>query len=188
MYRIIYILLVIVIIITITNLFSFFRVSGDSMIPVLNDGDYAIVVDRNALDIIYTVKNFEKNDYLFKEEDIVVFSMPTVFGNQIVSYNKMFKRINNEYNYNDVLPYKNLIVKVNNHNYDEMKYLLLYDGFDIDDNLLLKIEEIDSIEYKFKNDFYFLIGDNKKNSIDSRSFGPIPHRLIEGLVVYSFSI
>ena len=37
--------------------------------------------------------------------------------------------------------------------------------------------------FKFKHDYYYLIGDNRDNSSDSRSFGPIPKNFIEGRVV-----
>ena len=38
--------------------------------------------------------------------------------------------------------------------------------------------------YKFKNDYYFLLGDNRLNAIDSRYFGFIPRILIKGRVEF----
>ena len=35
-------------------------------------------------------------------------------------------------------------------------------------------------EFAFKQDYYFFVGDNRYNSIDSRSFGIIPKSMIIG--------
>jgi signal peptidase I len=48
------------------------------------------------------------------------------------------------------------------------------------------INEIKSEYYVFKKDYYFMIGDNRDNSHDSRAFGLIPKDCIEGKVIFSF--
>lgn len=40
--------------------------------------------------------------------------------------------------------------------------------------------------YEFKNDYYFLMGDNRDNSLDSRLFGLIPKDYIDGRVIFKF--
>jgi len=48
------------------------------------------------------------------------------------------------------------------------------------------INEIKIDYYVFKKDYYFMIGDNRDNSHDSRAFGLIPKDCIEGKVIFSF--
>ena len=40
--------------------------------------------------------------------------------------------------------------------------------------------------YDFKKDYFFFLGDNRDNSIDSRSFGPIPKECIDSKFVLKF--
>ncbi len=41
----------------------------------------------------------------------------------------------------------------------------------------------DTIHYRFKEDYYFVAGDNVSESYDSRYFGPIPGKYITGSVI-----
>ena len=41
-------------------------------------------------------------------------------------------------------------------------------------------------KYKFKNDYYYLVGDNVINSLDSRCFGFVPKEYIVGVVVAKY--
>ncbi|GIV27813.1 MAG: hypothetical protein KatS3mg027_1627 [Bacteroidia bacterium] len=41
-------------------------------------------------------------------------------------------------------------------------------------------------EYEFKNDYYFVMGDNRDNAVDSRYLGPIRRKDVVGIVFYSY--
>lgn len=49
----------------------------------------------------------------------------------------------------------------------------------------LSLAEKQSITYTFKNDYYFVLGDNRDNSIDSRIFGFIPAYSIKGKMIFN---
>lgn len=67
--------------------------------------------------------------------------------------------------------YKGLFLKYENVKVEQKKGIFLIDG--VENNL-----------YIFKKDYYFMMGDNRDNSIDSRYFGLIPKECIEGRVVF----
>ena len=45
--------------------------------------------------------------------------------------------------------------------------------------------EGDKEEYKLEDDYFFVIGDNYQQSVDSRSFGPVSKESIIGVVMFS---
>ena len=75
-----------------------------------------------------------------------------------------------------------------------MTIILDKDNFRIYKNILLNSEN-ESIEvlnnetktYTFKNNYYFMMGDNRHGSTDSRSFGFIPEDYIQGKMIKIFS-
>lgn len=83
-----------------------------------------------------------------------------------------------------LVPKKGMNIKLNRNNYILYRKLLM-------NHEKINVEEIngkyyvDGKEIKslvFKNDYYFLMGDNRETSVDSRSFGFIPESLIVGRV------
>ena len=41
-------------------------------------------------------------------------------------------------------------------------------------------------QYTFKKNYYFMIGDNRHNSIDSRNYGFVPDSYIQGKMILKF--
>jgi signal peptidase I len=70
------------------------------------------------------------------------------------------------------------------------RYIKHYEGLDADeveiDGATLKISGNAISEYTFKQDYYFMMGDNRHNSEDSRIWGfvPMDHIIGEGVIVW----
>ncbi len=112
---------------------------------------------------------------------------PIFFENDIYPYNEKIKW--NKHFWGPLyLPKKNDIIKLNAQN------IYIYFPIIQEEEKLSEIRN-DSLfiegkfisEYKFKNDYYFVMGDNRDNAIDSRYLGPIKRKDIVGIAFYKFS-
>ena len=82
------------------------------------------------------------------------------------------------------VPKKGDKLSIDQNNYILYKLIIEYETgtmFNIDNGYLCLGEEVVS-EYTFKNNYYFVAGDNVLNSFDSRRFGLIPEEYIVGVV------
>ncbi|WP_281989366.1 signal peptidase I [Aquimarina aggregata] len=92
-------------------------------------------------------------------------------------------------NYGPILiPYKGFKIKLNQSNYDLYKDTIdAYEDIKLcEENCKYMIDEREVKFYKFKNDYFFLMGDNRMGSIDSRFIGFIPKKNILGKIIYWF--
>lgn len=118
----------------------------------------------------------------------VLISLPSKALNKNISEFDAFSRseIYNTYRKNDwtlynfgsfLIPKKGMTKALSPKNI--FLYKKLIESEDIDNLNLSKKER----NYTFQNDFYFLMGDNRKESVDSRFFGPIKKSDIIGKVI-----
>ena len=128
-----------------------FIVSGSSMIPTFQNGDY-LIVDK----LSYELGNI-------KRDDVVVFRYP-------MDPSKFFiKRIIGLPN--ETVLIKGSTVKIINETHK--------DGFELDQPFV-KNNSKNDIEVKLKSDEYFVMGDNRSGSSDSRYWGPVKKNLLSG--------
>jgi signal peptidase I len=84
-----------------------------------------------------------------------------------------------------LLPFAGMKIAIDSNMIKTYKNILeQYEGVRVNKgNIRAGASGIEGKYYVFKNDYYFMMGDNRENSIDSRFFGPIPGKQIEGKVV-----
>jgi signal peptidase I len=128
-----------------------FVVSGGSMIPTFENGNY-LIVDK----ISYKFTEPERND-------VVVFKYP----NDTTKY--FVKRIIALPN--ETIDIKGSTVTITNALHPE--------GFTIDEPYVKNIAN-NSTHLELKDDEYFVMGDNRSGSSDSRYWGPVKKDLITG--------
>ncbi len=86
-----------------------------------------------------------------------------------------------------VVPYKGMEIVLDEENlslYTEI--LLQHENFEFIKEAKIKIEENTPMIYTFNNDYYFFMGDNRMESMDSRFLGVFPFKNILGRVIYDF--
>ena len=139
-----------------------FLVDGNSMEPNFHDNEYLLI---------------QKISYRFKEPargDVVIFHPPQ----KSVYY---IKRV-------VALPGEKIVI-------NEDKVMIYNkerpDGFELNESYVKQYEQTNGdLSQTLKSDEYFVMGDNRENSSDSREFGPIDHKNIAGKVfvtIFPFS-
>lgn len=143
-----------------------FIVSGSSMVPTFENGDYLIVDELS-----YKLSNP-------KRDDVVVFQYPgdpknnpkRNFVLKFFDPGKYFiKRVIG-------LPGETIDIKGNDVTITNEKYP---QGFKLDQPFVKNIAN-DNIHIELKNDEYFVIGDNRSGSSDSRAWGPVKRGFFTG--------
>ncbi|MEI6580698.1 MAG: signal peptidase I [bacterium] len=128
-----------------------FIVSGSSMVPTFENGQYLIVDELS-----YRLGNP-------KRDDVVIFRYPN-------DQKKFFiKRVIG-------LPNETVDIKGNEVTIINKEYP---NGFKLDQPFVKNISD-SSTHFELKNNEYFVMGDNRPASADSRSWGAVPRNLMVG--------
>ncbi|CEN53563.1 signal peptidase I [Capnocytophaga canis] len=164
-------------------MFDIVKVKHNSMSPTYNDGDYLLCMKECFFSL--------------QEDDVVIFTENReLMIKRIVSVgNKVYKYEDNSFscrkNIGSVeivkeydLPSKSQIIR----GFDELKKYDYFIQRETKKNVVLRNDsfylgnkKID--EYQFKNNFFFLEGDNKSVSYDSRKVGVVSGKYIIGKVI-----
>ena len=129
------------------------KVKGNSMQPSLKNKDRVLI------------SKFLKKSNNIKRFDIIVFNKP---GEPKIS---IIKR---------VIGLPNEIIKIENGNV-YINNTLLNQTFLFKEKLFLK-KSLTIKTLKIPENHFFIIGDNRNNSNDSRAFGPVPEKNISGKI------
>jgi len=157
--------------------YSIHTVRGNSMDNTLNDGDIVFAkkiwrttrISHNDL-VVGKSPVSEKNIYIKRciglPKDRIIIDQDSVYCNAPDHFTSSGDEI--------VIPYKDFSVYIDDINFEYYKNALMF----------IEMKDISSDRnVTFGNDYYFLAGDNRAYSIDSRYFGVVPRSRLYSIVI-----
>ncbi len=166
-----------------------YKIPSGSMIPTLMIGDF-ILVDKNIYGYKIPLTNYTLVDNETpKRGDVVVFKYPE---NKNINYIKRVIGIPG-----DLIIYKDKTLFVNGNRYNQTKISHNFDPIEIANGtvsyehnefknylILNQNESTFNFKYTVPAKSYFVLGDNRDNSNDSRFWGPVPEENLVGKAFY----
>jgi signal peptidase I len=129
---------------------------------------------KNLSNSEYNVLNAEEKSKLIKKTDSISNSY------FIFPYSRQNKWTRDDYG-KLIIPKKGQTITISQENYDCYKTIIK--NYEL---AIFQLEKGEQKTYTFKNDYYFMLGDNRHNSIDSRSYGFVPENYIQGKMILKF--
>ena len=193
--------------------FTYYKVPSVSMIPAIRPGDLIIVsrlhffstptlrsissrVMKNTIYVFYKPLSIESKEYVKRCIGLPGDTVTIRKAQQDEGYHsRVDANVNlhifphdtsyhwSQYHFGPVIiPKKGMHLDINRMNLALYKEILQSEGFDTV-SISARFKRENSFDYCFKNNYYFMLGDNFYESEDSRFFGFVPEQNFIGRVI-----